>query len=95
MNEQIDAGAQAAGRDPDDVRRLYNVMGVITPGETVNGFEGRAYSGTVQQWIDHLVMLICDCRQDSFVFWPTEGDPVEQMNLFASEIVPAVRAAVE
>ncbi|RPI97747.1 MAG: LLM class flavin-dependent oxidoreductase, partial [Chloroflexi bacterium] len=95
VNEQIDAGARAAGRDPDAVRRLYNVMGVITPRETVDGFEGKSYSGTVQQWIDHLSMLVRDCCQDTFVFWPTEGDPVEQMKLFASEIAPGVKEAVQ
>lgn len=94
INEQINAAARAVGRDPDAVRRLYNVMGVITPRETMDGFEGKAYGGTVQQWVDHLTMLARDCQMDTFVFWPTEGDFVEQMQLFAREIAPGVKEGV-
>lgn len=94
FNEQIDAGARAAGRSPDAVRRLYNLMGTITDREVREGFEGKHYAGTRQQWIDHLTLLYREYRQDAFVFWPTEGDPVGQMDIFAAEIVPAVRRAV-
>lgn len=94
FNEQIDAGARAAGRSPDAVRRLYNLMGTITDREVREGFEGKHYAGTRQQWIDHLTLLYREYRQDTFVFWPTEGDPVGHMDIFAAEIVPAVRRAV-
>ena len=95
VNKQIDAGAQAAGRDPDAVRRLYNVMGVITSQATSDGFAGKTYAGTIEQWIDHLVMLYQHYRQDTFVYWPTEGDFVAQMQRFAEEVVPGVRQAVD
>lgn len=93
IHDQIDAAARAAGRSPDEVRRLYNVMGVITSRETSGGFEGKAYAGTVQQWADHLTMLYREYRMDTFIYWPTEGDHLRQMELFATQIVPAVKAA--
>ncbi len=94
FNEQIDAAAQAAGRSPEAVRRMYNLMGTITGREVRDGFEGKNYAGTPQQWIDHLAMLVREYRQDTFVFWPVEGDPVEQMETFATAIAPAVKDAV-
>lgn len=93
INQQIDAAAQSVGRSPDDVRRLYNVMGAITTRESSGGFEGKAYAGTAQQWIDHLTMLYREYQQNTFVFWPTEDDKLSQMELFATQIVPAVKAA--
>jgi alkanesulfonate monooxygenase SsuD/methylene tetrahydromethanopterin reductase-like flavin-dependent oxidoreductase (luciferase family) len=93
INRQIDAGAAAAGRSPDAVRRMYNMMGVITDHESSNGFEDKAYTGSRQQWIDHLTMLHRDYRVDTFVFWPTEGDPIQQMRIYATEIAPAIKAA--
>lgn len=94
LNDQIDAAATAAGRSPQDVRRLYNLMGVITGHPSAGGFEGKNYSGTAQQWIDHLVMLYRYYGQDTFAYWPIDGDPVDQIRLFATDIVPAVKAAV-
>jgi len=69
-------------------------MGTITGREVRDGFEGKNYAGTPQQWIDHLAMLVREYRQDTFVFWPVEGDPVEQMETFATTIAPAVKDAV-
>jgi hypothetical protein len=30
---------------------------------------------------------------DAFIFWPSGDDPVGQVEVFASEVAPAVRAA--
>ncbi len=94
VNQQIDAGAAAAGRSPDAIRRLYNMMGSITERPQTDGFEGKFYSGTRAQWIEHMIMLYRDYRQDTFMFWPTEGDPVDQVATYATAIVPAVREAL-
>ena len=94
INEQIDAGAAAAGRSPDAVRRMYNMMGAITDSESSNGFEDKAYTGSRQQWIDHLLMLYRDYRVDTFVFWPTGGDPIQQLHIYATDVAPAIKAAV-
>jgi alkanesulfonate monooxygenase SsuD/methylene tetrahydromethanopterin reductase-like flavin-dependent oxidoreductase (luciferase family) len=93
LNAHIRQGAEEAGRDPAEVRRMYNLMGVITEQDTSSGFEGKSYQGSVQQWIDHLTMLHREYEQDTFVYWPVEGDPLEQMEIFATEIAPTLRTA--
>ena len=88
MRRRIDEAARAAGRDPAAIRRVYNLMGVITDG---------AVEGTLQgppsHWIDELSRFAVDLGFDTFVFWPAE-DPVRQLERFAAEVVPGVREAV-
>ncbi|WP_330251839.1 hypothetical protein OG874_37875 [Nocardia sp. NBC_00565] len=42
--------------------------------------------------MDDLSALHRDQRVDAFIFWPTEGDPVEQVHRYAELVAPAVRA---
>lgn len=84
----IDDAAAAAGRDPDEIRRIYNVSGVITGGE--RGSDD--LTGPVQHWIDTLMSWVNDIGVDSLVYWPRDAG-VEQVERFAREVVPAVRAA--
>ena len=86
-HDAIDQGAIEAGRDPSDIRRLANVNGVITTGNT-EGF----LRGPADQWVDQLTELALDHRIDTFILWP-DGDPLRQTRLFA-DLVPAVEAAV-
>jgi hypothetical protein len=74
-----------AGRDPAAVRRVANVNGTITGGES-EGF----LRGPAKQWVDDLRRLHQDYRFDSFIFWG-EGDADEQMKRFAEDVVPAAR----
>ncbi|HLV35726.1 MAG TPA: LLM class flavin-dependent oxidoreductase [Spirillospora sp.] len=92
VNDRIDEGAAAAGRDPEAVRRGYNLMGVIRERET-RGITSQdtGIDGPVDYWIEEIIRLRCDFRQDTFLFWPTEGDPIWQIERFAYEIAPAVR----
>jgi alkanesulfonate monooxygenase SsuD/methylene tetrahydromethanopterin reductase-like flavin-dependent oxidoreductase (luciferase family) len=79
--------ALEAGRDPDRIVRLYNVMGLITP-------ESRdMFHGPKERWFDTLTTLHSDSRMNTFVFWPS-GDRERQSHIFAEEIVPAVREAL-
>jgi alkanesulfonate monooxygenase SsuD/methylene tetrahydromethanopterin reductase-like flavin-dependent oxidoreductase (luciferase family) len=85
----IDEAARAAGRDPRDVRRIYNVIGSIGPAAGHSpGLRGdaSAWAATLTEWALELGF-------DTFVFWPTH-DPQAQLERFAVEVVPAVRAAV-
>jgi alkanesulfonate monooxygenase SsuD/methylene tetrahydromethanopterin reductase-like flavin-dependent oxidoreductase (luciferase family) len=84
---RIDEAASAAGRDPADVRRIYNVFGTI--GDRGGGF----LQGPPQQWVDELTALAVEHGMDTFVFGP-EGDPVRQTRRFADEVAPGVRDAV-
>jgi alkanesulfonate monooxygenase SsuD/methylene tetrahydromethanopterin reductase-like flavin-dependent oxidoreductase (luciferase family) len=86
MNRRIDEGAGEAGRNPELIRRMYNLMGRITRGE-----RGGYLEGPVDYWVDELLGLAQKCRVDSFIFAPQETT-VEQIHLFADEVVPRVRA---
>lgn len=88
MQARIDAGAAEAGRDPASIRRAYNVMGTITDGAST-GF----LQGPPEQWVEQVVELVLEKGMDTFVFGP-ERDPVVQVERFAAEVAPAVRAEV-
>lgn len=88
LHARIDDGAAAAGRDPREIRRIYNVSGQITQGST-DGF----LNGPVEQWVDELTELVLEAGMDTFVLWPAEPR-LQQVALFAEEVAPAVRAQV-
>lgn len=81
----IDEAARSADRDPADVRRVANVNGVITDGES-EGF----LRGPARQWIDDLRRLRDDYGFEAFIFWG-DGDFDDQVRRFAEDVVPAVR----
>ena len=87
MNRRIDAAAEAAGRNPADIRRLYNIFGAIDR-------SGEFFNGPVEQWVAELTPLVVEQGMDTFVFGPAE-DPVRQVRRFAEEVVPAVRGSVQ
>ncbi|SDU56029.1 LLM class flavin-dependent oxidoreductase [Jiangella alkaliphila] len=84
----VDDAARAAGRDPRDVRRLYNVLGAIGP---YSG--GQGLVGPVELWVESLTEWAVELGFDTFVLW-TITDPAAQLELFTSEVVPAVRERV-
>ncbi|HEU5331572.1 MAG TPA: LLM class flavin-dependent oxidoreductase [Actinocrinis sp.] len=84
----IDVAASAAGRDPGEVRRIYNVLGSIDSTRPSRGL-----AGTVNVWIDALSRWAVGMGFDTFVFWP-EGDQPAQLKVFADEVVPGVRDRV-
>jgi alkanesulfonate monooxygenase SsuD/methylene tetrahydromethanopterin reductase-like flavin-dependent oxidoreductase (luciferase family) len=87
MHGRIDEGAARAGRDPDEIRRVYNISGII--GEEGEG----SLSGPASRWIEELSRFALKLGMDTFIYWPAE-DHVRQVELFASEVVPAVRETV-
>lgn len=87
LNDIITTAALEAGRDPDRITRLYNVMGLITPADR-GPFEGPA-----ERWVETLTSLYADSEMNAFVFWPS-GDRERQSRVFAEEVVPAVREVV-
>jgi len=92
MNARIDEGAESAGRSPHAIRRGYNLMGAIDASGRVQVEAGIA--GPVAQWVDEIVRFYRECQMDTFVFWPTAGDELQQVNIFAQEVVPAVQEAL-
>jgi alkanesulfonate monooxygenase SsuD/methylene tetrahydromethanopterin reductase-like flavin-dependent oxidoreductase (luciferase family) len=83
---QIDEAAGAAGRDPSEIRRIFNVSGQITPGARGAG----PLDGPVDQWIETLVAWAEDLGADAFIVWPPDTD-VRFVERLAAEIAPAVR----
>ena len=86
MTKRLDDAAAEAGRDPASIRRILNVNGTITDGAT-NGM----LQGPVNQWAEELTNLTMTYGFDTFIFWG-EGDG--QLQRFAEEVVPSVRAQI-
>jgi alkanesulfonate monooxygenase SsuD/methylene tetrahydromethanopterin reductase-like flavin-dependent oxidoreductase (luciferase family) len=87
MHERIDEAASKAGRDQQEIKRLYNVSGRIG-----QGGEG-SLSGPVSKWVETLAGFALEFGMDTFIYWPSE-DHERQVELFANEVAPAVREAV-
>jgi alkanesulfonate monooxygenase SsuD/methylene tetrahydromethanopterin reductase-like flavin-dependent oxidoreductase (luciferase family) len=88
MHARIDEGAAEVGRNPAEIRRLYNVSG-----EVVDGSATGLLHGPADHWIETLTGFALELGFDTFVFWP-ESDPLSQVERFAREVVPGVREAV-
>ena len=88
----VDAGAREAGRSPEAIRRGNNIHGVIRPGAGRRSFpaEPGVLDGTAGHWADQLTTFYREARQDTFSFW-ANGDVVQQTEVFAKEVVPAVK----
>ncbi len=88
LQKHIDDAATEAGREPAEVRRALNISGRIGP-------EGEGLlEGPVSKWVEELTPLALEIGMDTFIYWPSE-DHVHQIEVFASEVVPTVREAVE
>lgn len=83
----IDESADAAGREPADIRRMLNIGGAITAGES-HGF----LHGPEDQWIEELTGLTRDHGFDTYVFWPENdiGDQIIRFGELAAEVREAV-----
>jgi alkanesulfonate monooxygenase SsuD/methylene tetrahydromethanopterin reductase-like flavin-dependent oxidoreductase (luciferase family) len=88
MQRRIDDAAGAAGRDPRAIRRILNIGGTIADGPT-----GELLHGSPAHWIETLTGFVLELGFDTFVLWP-DGDVLPQVERFAAEVVPAVRANV-
>jgi alkanesulfonate monooxygenase SsuD/methylene tetrahydromethanopterin reductase-like flavin-dependent oxidoreductase (luciferase family) len=96
-NQRIDDAAEAAGRDPRQIRRVLNLQGVVgesrtPPGGTlpVGYLMGEPLAGPPEWWADTLSAFAAD-GFDTLVFWPVEPT-ARQVELFASEVVPRLAA---
>ncbi len=87
LHERIDAGAAEADRKPSDIKRVYNLSGRIGAGG--DGL----LEGPASTWIEQLTRFVLEFGMDTFIYWPSD-DHERQVEIFANEVVPAVRAAV-
>jgi hypothetical protein len=94
MNELIDAGAEKAGRETAEIRRGYNVMGILDlgrPDTARTEDKPNNIYGPVEHWVEEILALYHDCRVDTINFWPVSGNQFVQIEAFAKEVVPGVR----
>lgn len=85
MNQHIDEGAAAAGREPAAIRRLLNISGQFAQ-------TGRSFlNGPPRQWAEDLAGLTVDYGITGFIL---AADDPATIELFASEVVPATRELV-
>jgi alkanesulfonate monooxygenase SsuD/methylene tetrahydromethanopterin reductase-like flavin-dependent oxidoreductase (luciferase family) len=95
-NEQIDAAAEKAGRDPGSIRRILNVQGVIgeepAPSRSelpVGYLAGEPLAGPADWWVETLAGF-ADDGFDTIVFWPVDVT-VGQVELLAGDVAPQLR----
>jgi alkanesulfonate monooxygenase SsuD/methylene tetrahydromethanopterin reductase-like flavin-dependent oxidoreductase (luciferase family) len=86
LQPRIDDAARQAGRDPAAIRRILNINGRIT-----NGDSAGLLNGPVAQWVDELTTLTVEYGMDTYIL--AEND-LNQVQRFAVEIVPQVREQV-
>jgi alkanesulfonate monooxygenase SsuD/methylene tetrahydromethanopterin reductase-like flavin-dependent oxidoreductase (luciferase family) len=84
MNARIDDAALAAGRRPEDVRRLLNVNGEFGQG---SGF----LQGSPEQWAEQLAELTLATGMSAYVLAVSSATDLRR---FAEEVAPATRELV-
>jgi alkanesulfonate monooxygenase SsuD/methylene tetrahydromethanopterin reductase-like flavin-dependent oxidoreductase (luciferase family) len=94
----VDDAAASAGRNPADVDTIYNVSGRLTRDllpETRDD-EGRWIGGGVMQWVEELTFAVLEHGAAAFIYLVRPGDSISEMtlNLWAREVVPAVREQI-
>jgi len=92
----VDEGAREARRSPDAIRRGNNIHGIIRPGAGSTSFPAQpgVIDGTAGYWADQIATLYQEHRQDTFSFWSSGEDIGKQVEIFAKEVVPAVKERV-
>jgi hypothetical protein len=94
----IDEAATAVGRDPRDVRTVFNFPGRITdrPLSTTRDRDERWIGGSVDQWAEELTEAVVEHGASGFMLFSPEGGTPDAVAIgrWANEIVPAVREAI-
>ncbi len=85
LSAALDEAAVAAGRAPEEIRRIYNVFGRFGTG---SGF----LQGTADDWAEQLAGLTLETGMSTYVLGTDSPDDVRR---FATEVAPAVRELVE
>ena len=94
----IDEAAASVGRSPADVDTIYLVSGRMTrdPLPQTRNDEGRWIGGGVRQWVEELTFAVLERGAAAFIYLLRPGETISDttLNLWAHEVVPAVRAAI-
>jgi hemerythrin-like domain-containing protein len=84
LNERVDEAAEAAGRSPQAIRRIYNVFGRF-------GSDSGFLQGTPMDWSEQLAGLTLEQGISTYILGTDDADTLRR---FADEVVPAVRELV-
>lgn len=94
----IDEAAASVGRDPSEIRTIYNFPGRITdhPLPKTRDEANRWIGGSPAQWIDELTSAVVDHSAAGFMLFALDHSGAEATTIarWANEIAPAVREAV-
>ena len=94
----VDEAAASVGRTPTDVDTIYNVSGRLAraPLAETRDDEGRWVGGGVAQWVEELTFAVLEHGAAAFIYLLRPGDSISDttLNLWAHEVVPAVREAI-
>jgi len=94
----VDEAAVSVGRSPSDIGTVYNVSGRFTrvPLTETRDEEGRWIGGGVRQWVEELTFAVLERGAAAFIYVLPPGDSISDtaLNLWAHEVVPAVRHAI-
>jgi len=94
----IDAAAESVGRDPSEIRTVFNFPGRITerPLPATRDHEGRWLGGSSDQWIEELTGAVLEYGASGFMLFSPEGGTADAVTLgrWANEVAPAVREAI-
>jgi alkanesulfonate monooxygenase SsuD/methylene tetrahydromethanopterin reductase-like flavin-dependent oxidoreductase (luciferase family) len=94
----IDEAAASVGRNPADVDTVYLVSGRITraPVRETRDEQGRWMGAGVMQWVEEITFAVLEHGASAFNYVVPPGDSISDVtvDLWAHEVVPAVRAAI-
>ena len=94
----VDEAAASVGREPADVDTIYNVSGRLErdPLAVTRDEEGRWIGGKVNQRVEELTFGVLEHSAAAFVYLVAPGESISDttLNLWAHEVVPAVRDAI-
>ncbi|GAA4622242.1 LLM class flavin-dependent oxidoreductase [Actinoallomurus vinaceus] len=94
----IDEAAAAVGRDPRQIRTVFNFPGRITdrPLPATRDRDGRWIGGSAGQWAEELTGAVLEHGASGFMLFSPEGGTPDLVSLgrWAAEIAPAVREAI-
>jgi alkanesulfonate monooxygenase SsuD/methylene tetrahydromethanopterin reductase-like flavin-dependent oxidoreductase (luciferase family) len=89
----IDSAARQAGRDPGEIRRIYNVPGAFTPAAPAPASDSdETIVGPPEHWVEVLTHLALDLGFGAFTL-ATPPDP-DTLRTFIEDVAPQVRERV-